>query len=1027
MRLSLLLTALLGVLPAAEDPTGPVLLPVPPQDQGLPYTRSGDAAARAALAPYLAIAIGSRYAWLRGARIRLDDRYWHDEVLERDGVVWVPEAFCSVVAHPDLTPDRAPEYLAQRWVHTVARPPFQPPAGVRTRTLAGHPYVALADLGVRLARRGQIILIGADQVPFSGTLLDAVTTQFDTPERYADPALATAAIPTLARQQNWTAHAKVTPEQLAILQGDGTPWTFSDPATHDLTGFDATILGSAVPAPGIYPRVLFSEADLPALRERVVAHELGRRSLAEMGYLFERTWWNDTTSDGQVFRSLAQGDLDRLSWPELPLGATVTATPHVFAGQIPGIYSSHIAYTPECLTSMALYCLLTANDVRGRQVGAAIANYYRLREPLIDRFNATTDSEFGSGIHQGNAGSTTHWRSLHGLCGQMNLGLALDFSGRWMSAADKEVMRRVIAKCTYGRRAYGQDTSVRFRDVNWVGWDLPQHLALAAIEGLEGCDPEALESNRDTVKAFLQFGIDDRGVVYESNGKTAGSFTCLWLSLVTMARRGENLFGHPHLRQLLTAQAQMTAPTGQGFLNSGTQYTPHGRDKLSAMFVSSLHTAYPGDRAGEYLLSLAGPRTSDAGTVEYPGVWERTGLSMDRLLALLPKARRLRLPSPTYPGMTRSVLYDADWRHRTFADTGLPLDFIAPTHGVLSSRSDATPEALWLGLLVRPNHYLGAGHHHADAGMFHLSALGVDWLAQPRNTQCYDGRYFSMVTVDGHSQAERGLNAAATWLGGTAAAGGAAASADLTYAYSWRWMAQPGPTWSERDAALPWELDPTPKQMAIYAGTYGDKFRPWWPTSNYSNACPTLRTPFNPMRRVLRSTALVRGPHPYAVVVDDLDKDGTPHRFAWTGTLGGGVWQATVPGLAANQIALAWRPEDEKTAGTDRPSIVPAPGEPLLVLTALDLPASGTARVGFVDGPLDKQGRATRFEQVYFEVTAPAAHFTVVMTPLRMGEALPVIASSGEITWGSQRDRIIPQDGSRFAVQRAGTVIVATP
>ena len=84
----------------------------------------------------------------------------------------------------------------------------------------------------------------------------------------------------------------------------------------------------------------------------------------------------------------------------------------------------------------------------------------------------------------------------------------------------------------------------------------------------------------------------------------------------------------------------------------------------------------------------------------------------------------------------------------TRADLKLPLDFNSPVSGAFSSYSDHSPDAAWINLYVRPNHYLGAGHHHADAGMFHFSALGVDWFTQSPFHQNYDGRYFNLVQID---------------------------------------------------------------------------------------------------------------------------------------------------------------------------------------------------------------------------------------------------------------------------------------
>ena len=38
---------------------------------------------------------------------------------------------------------------------------------------------------------------------------------------------------------------------------------------------------------------------------------------------------------------------------------------------------------------------------------------------------------------------------------------------------------------------------------------------------------------------------------------------------------------------------------------------------------------------------------------------------------------------------------------------------------------------------------------------------------------------------------------------------------------------------------------------------------------------------YNPMRYVLRTVLFVRGPRPYALIVDDDDKDGAPHDWQW--------------------------------------------------------------------------------------------------------------------------------------------------
>ena len=1024
-------------------------LPVPPQDQGLPYTRSAQTFATAQIKNAIAVFPGSRYGWVKGFKVRLNEADWRAEAVWQNGKVLVPAAFAGVLELQSVNPAPAPEGLADRWVYTLDLPPATPPV----ITLAGKPYVDLAavartkGLKTTLYPRG-LLLIGAAETSFNGAAsnrLDSVITLFDSPEKFADPDIAAHWIPTLRRQGNWTNYVKVTPEQWQTLTGPETVWPATPKSAYDFSGFDKKLLGSAVPPPGVYPRVLFSPQDVPALAARVRQSKLGQKSLIEMQYLFEQSWWNTNTSDGQVFQKLASGNLTGLAWPDdvAPQQVATINTAQMFRGEKPGIFNTHIAYVPECLTDMALYCLLTDDDVHGRQTAAAIASYYRLREPLIDQWNALSDSEFGSDPLDGN-GSSTAWRGMHGLVAHMNLGLALDFGGKWMTAAQKDLMRRVIAKATYGRRAYGEDTTIRFRDVNWVGWDLPQFLALTAIEGLPGFDREAWECGRDTVRAFCDWGIDDTGVVFESNGKTPGSFQFITLSMVSMARRGDNLFGHPHWRKLLTGQTQMTSPSGRVTVNSGTQYEPYSRQFLSLQLTDELKTFYPRERLADYLLTKA-TEPADQAVNEYNRGWVIQDFNANVYQRDVAGVKRLRLPSPTYPGFVPGVLYDSDFTPTRRSELNLPLDFDAPVQGVFSSYSDRTTNAVWINMMVRPNHYLGAGHHHADAGMFHFSGLGVDWFTQSPFDQVYDGNYYNLVQVDGISEPVSlaadhilGWNAAAKYLGATSQRNGAVGSAELTYAYSYRWLTQPPQEWTDHLKSLGWEVEPSPDILKIFAGTADYKMRPWWLTANYANYLPTCRAPFNPMQHVFRTVGLVRGQHPYGLVVDDVRKDSATHLYQWAAMLNGGVWQADVPGLANNQVVLAYRSGDPDLAnGTARPAITPVAGEPLLLVCGLGLkeshdPALPLIQVQRSAGPADRNGKPQYFDRLVINQRSEAVHFRVLLLPFHAGEPLPAIvadagANDAALQWPQQADdlRFVAEPGERthLEVLRAGREI----
>jgi F0F1-type ATP synthase membrane subunit a len=59
----------------------------PPQDQGLPYTKSAKPLAMAKIKNYIAVFSGSRYARVKGFKVRLDDVNWRDEAINQHGIL----------------------------------------------------------------------------------------------------------------------------------------------------------------------------------------------------------------------------------------------------------------------------------------------------------------------------------------------------------------------------------------------------------------------------------------------------------------------------------------------------------------------------------------------------------------------------------------------------------------------------------------------------------------------------------------------------------------------------------------------------------------------------------------------------------------------------------------------------------------------------------------------------------------------------------------------------------------------------
>jgi hypothetical protein len=183
----------------------------------------------------------------------------------------------------------------------------------------------------------------------------------------------------------------------------------------------------------------------------------------------------------------------------------------------------------------------------------------------------------------------------------------------------------------------------------------------------------------------------------------------------------------------------------------------------------------------------------------------------------------------------------------------------------------------------------------------------------------------------------------------------------------------------------------------------------------------------------------VRGAKPYGFVVDDLKKDDATHLYQWTAMLNGGVWQADVPNLTPNQVAIAYRAGDPNlNSATAQPAIVPQPGEPLLLVCALGMADSGDAALPPVqvvrsEAMKDKAGKPQYYDRLIINHRAADANFRVLLVPFRAGEPLPQIsvdAATGTATVAAagQRDEIkfssATDQRTHVSVMRDGKEIV---
>jgi len=503
--------------------------------------------------------------------------------------------------------------------------------------------------------------------------------------------------------------------------------------------------------------------------------------------------------------------------------------------------------------------------------------------------------------------------------------------------------------------------------------------------------------------------------------------------MIIMARRGENLWGHPHWRKLLEAQTQTMSPDGMVAFSPGHL----GGVPFSYQVADEIKAFYPDNLAADYILghqpfAFAPPDDSNAPGIRraqdiYPLNFNATAFQD----MMANPDNRILAPGPTDPFGAFSGVYDTDWNPEvTREQLALPLDFNDTEYGFLSSYSDRSPDAAWLALQVRSNQYLGAkavkakAIVHADVGMFYVSGEGVNWIQMAQFTNETPGRYNSLVLIANKAEPDE-VPARGDYLGAVVTPQGAFGTVDQTKSYSYEWS-NVFELWDDTISPK-WEMETDPVAVAAYKGTQHYKFRTSQANYVYSNWIPVVRRPWNPVKYAFRTAGLVRGAHPYAMVVDDVKKSEDSFLYQWTGVTHIDITRAVLPGQEVNQIFLI--------RNSDLDGDKPKPAAPMLMVSVLPVTGNLTPRMEAMhDGPTDPDtNRHLPYNRLTVDSRGTEARYRIVMVPMKLGDEIPKItydadAAQATLHWSNQEDTLkftIGDDNrTRFTIKRGGDEIL---
>ena len=328
-------------------------------------------------------------------------------------------------------------------------------------------------------------------------------------------------------------------------------------------------------------------------------------------------------------------------------------------------------------------------------------------------------------------------------------------------------------------------------------------------------------------------------------------------------------------------------------------------------------------------------------------------------------------------------------------DSPLPLTFADTHFGQFGARTSWDKDNGIMMTFAAITYFTNAGHDGPDEGTFSLQAHGVNWInngwKSNKSTPHRTG-----ITINGKGQ-YYGV-APGLFLDAVEAPLGVGAQSDISYSYSYkirngRYNVLYNPIFDEepdhhtnqwtrdrlRTGIRNEEYDPTPfsRNFWKYAST---NYGLWMGEDRH----PTKRLVNVPVERAFRSVSLIKGEHPYMLVVDDFQANNEPQLYNWFMPLHGGK---TVVKKGANEILLH--------QGEGKPK----KGDPMLLVRVLERGYDEYPHLSFEDN------------RIVVSSYSVSPDFKIFIYPHRHGDPTPQtkwnnVKTTLDIDIGLQKDRV---------------------
>ncbi len=763
-----------------------------------------------------------------------------------------------------------------------------------------------------------------------------------------------------------------------------------------------------VPAPGVHPRVLCTPADLPDIRRRLKETRAGQEAWKNL-LCYSNLLRGDYDQNADYAQSpnpvINNGGV-RSRVPLTRVGAQSSNT--VARARYQALIKGDLAQEPGGFWNVfpleAFRCWIEGDAPRARDLAAALTTALKIEQAKREAKRKDKDAP----LEQPVAG--------------IQLAYTYDFLHGFMTAEQRRAAHAELANGTWSHDNYGAFNEATTSRSNWATFSY-WLVQVLAIEGEPGFNDLKVRGSYRGWRNLMTYGWFPSGATFEAEGKNQlGMDGVLAFAMRSQAYGFENLAGHPHLRAYAREFLPKSLnPARDGFIKydllGGARARPPLHDLVGLKYL------FPDDKIVDWAYRYAvGNNYENVPNRAESGVYEPSlgGGYLNPLLYFLIFAT------------------DYDPKNGDPAKFNLSNTFFCGERALMMTRSGWDKEALMLNLHVRQ---ASAGHPFADRNSIMVAGAGRVWSPIAGwGAEADKNINNSVVVIDDQPQANF---IAARLVDFKDEPLATFAVGDAKYAWDWSWKSLDprgrGGIYTTDDVRNNrvrldggYELDPhSVNEFSFIKRDYAYLNAPLGeqPSWNLVKGAlrPVGRKPNYPVQRAFRTAGLVRGAHPYALVVDDIQKDDTARDYTWYLTLEHDLQIASITrrseremdilltGDDPTQIKLPAKDQPPLLARRDPAAAIPA-GQPMLLVRFLDhrhdpsAPLKTEAKEPTIlETLLPEKAKGTRIRRLAVPVHAVSPEFKVLIYAYRQGQPLPESRWSGDsvnVNIDSQRDRI---------------------